>query len=537
MADETILVGGFTHETNTFGWRATTRADYRERRECFGDAVPAEFAGTNTATGGAIDEAERRGVDLRCVLAASAMPGGALTRETYEFYADRLLDGVREHHEAVDGVLLPLHGAMVAEHLADGEGELLARVREAVGPALPVVATLDLHGNVTPEMVAHADALVAYETYPHTDMGETGREGLRVLLETVRGDLDPVTWMERPPVLPFGPKQNTLDGPMAAVMALARDLESRDAIRKVNVLPGFHAADVEPMGFSVPVVADGDEAAARSAAREVASHVWANRESFVGDYPGPDDGVREAIDLAAGTGAGEGPVVVADVGDNPGGGGAADGTAVLRALLERGATNAGFALVCDPAVVETAVGAGVGERVTVSLGGKTDDMHGDPIDGVVGYVAAVTDGEYVNTGPMATGTANHLGRTVRLQCVLGAEGPGGAGDRDGGASTGDAAAGPGPRDGVTVVVTENRVQPLDAEIWRHVGVQPERLAVLVVKSTNHYRADYGPMASHVVPINSPGVASMDASVFEFARVRRPQFPLDEMADDAYPDWD
>jgi microcystin degradation protein MlrC len=510
MSDETVLVAGFSHETNTFATTPTDRDIFRERREYFGDEVPEKLAGTNTQIGGTMAVADELGVDLVHTLAAAAVPGGVVAEAAYEFYTDRILSGVREHAADLDGVMLALHGAMVPEGGDDGEGPLIARVREAVGDEVPIAVTLDLHGNITGEMVREADLLVAYESYPHVDMGDTGRTGMRLLHRTMRGAVDPAMHVERPPVLPYGPLQNTMAGPMAEVMAKAREYEARDDVLKVNVFPGFHQADIPSMGFSIPVVADGDPAVAREVSREMAAYVWERREEFVGDYPEPPEAVAEARELAAGSGPDDGPVVMADVGDNPGGGGAADGTTVLRELLEQGVTNAGFAVVRDPESVARCVDAGVGERVTLDLGGKTDDMHGDPIEDLDGYVAAITDGEFENTGPMATGSENHLGRGVHLRC--------------------------GRDDGVSVVLTENRMQPLDAEIWRHVGIQPERLDVLVVKSTNHYRADYEPMASHVIPINSIGLVAMDPRKFDFEHVARPRYPLDEMADDDYPDW-
>jgi microcystin degradation protein MlrC len=502
-----VLIGEFAHESNTFADDLTTRAEFRERREYVGDEVVSELAGTNTELGGVVDVADREGTDLVPTVGASATPGGPVARDAYDHYTEHVVAAAREHADELDGVLLALHGAMVPEGIDDGEGPLVGRVRDVVGDC-PIVVTHDLHGNVTDELLVAADALVAYETYPHVDMADTGRRAMELLLDAVRGTVDPVMAVERPPVVAYGPKQNTREGPMTDVMARARALEDRDGLLTVNVFPGFEAADVPSMGFSVPVVADGDPDAAREAAREVAEMVWERRETFVGDYPGAEEAVAEA---AAKNGeADEGPVVLADAGDNPGGGGAADGTTVLRALLEQGVTDAGFAIMRDPEAVAACVGAGVGERVTVAIGGKSDDRHGDPIEDVDGYVAAITDGRFVNTGPMGTGTENRLGRTVRLQC--------------------------GADDGVAVVLTENRMQPLDAEIWRHVGVQPERLAVLVVKSTNHFRADYEPMACRVIPVDSPGLAAMDPARYDHERIRRPQFPLDEMADDDYPDW-
>ena len=506
---ERVLVAGFAHETNTFATTHTARSDFRERREYFGDEVAKKLRGTNTEIGGAIDVAAAEGIDLVHSVAASATPGGLVTGDAYDFYTDRIVAAAEEHAADLDGVLLALHGAMVPEGGVDGEGPLISRVRAVVGDR-PIVVTLDLHGNVTDEMVEAADALVAYETYPHVDMGDTGRRGMRLLASAMRGEVDPVVHIERPPVLPYGPLQNTREGPMAEVMARARDLEDRAGVLAVNVFPAFHAADIPSMGFSIPVVADGDPEAAREASRDLARTVWALRESFVGDFPEPAEAVAEARDLAADLEPGDGPVVMADVGDNPGGGGAGDGTTVLRELIDQGITDAGFAIMHDPEVVEAGVEAGVGERVTVTLGAKKDDMHGEPIEGLDGYVKGITDGEFVNTGPMGTGTENHLGRTIHLRC--------------------------GAEDGIGVIVPENRMQPLDAEIFRHVGLVPERLSVLVVKSTNHYRADYEPMASHVIPINSPGLSTMDPSRYEYTRVRRPRFPIDDMADDDYPDW-
>lgn len=510
MSGEQVLVAGFAHETNTFATTPTDRSDFQERREYFGEEIPRKLRGTNTAVGAAIDVAEDDGIELVHTVAASATPGGVVTAETYDFYFDRILGEVERHRNDLDGVLLCLHGAMVPDGMDDGEGPLVAAVRDVIGETIPIVVTLDLHGNVTDRLVEEADALVAYESYPHVDMGDTGRRGMLVLAETMRGETDPVMHVERPPVLAMGPLQNTREGPMAEVMAKAREYEEHDGIRKVNVFPGFHQADIPSMGFSVPVVADGDPDAAAAVSQKLAEYVWDRREDFVGDFPEPEEAVSEAREVIESREmADAGPVVMADVGDNPGGGGAADGTTVLRELLGQGLTNAGFAIMRDPDIVAECVEAGVGKRVTVTLGGKTDDMHGDPIKDVDGYVKAITDGEFVNTGAMGTGSENHLGTTVRLKC--------------------------GRNDGVSVIVTENRLQPLDAEIWRHVGIQPERLDALVVKSTNHYRADYEPMASHVIPVNSVGLVAMDPRKFDFSNVRRPQFPIDDVDDSTYPD--
>lgn len=512
MVQETVLIAGFSHETNTFAPTMTRRGDFQTRREYFGDQVIEKLRGTNTGVGGAVDVAEDEEVELIPVVAASATPGGTVARETFDFYTDTIVDEVEDHQEELDGILLPLHGAMVAEGMSDGEGPLVSEIRSIVGDEVPIIVTLDLHGNITDQLVDESDALISYETYPHVDTGDTGRRGMRVLLDTIRGNIDPVMHIERPPLSPITPLQNTREGPMAEMEAKARKLEERDSVIKVSVFAGFSRADVPSMGFSIPVVSDGDIDVARKTSRDIARSVWEMRQEFVGDFPKPDEAVSEAIDLAADLGPNEGPVVLADVGDNPGGGGTADTTPVLRELIDQGATNAGFAIIRDSEVVDECVAAGVGEHVTVDLGAKTDTKValGDRIADVDGYVKAITDGEYENTGPMGTGTENHLGRTVHLRC--------------------------GTDDSVSVIVTENRQQPLDAEIWRHVGIQPEQLDMLVVKSTNHYRADHEPMASHVIPVNSPGLAAMDPRTFDHENITHAKFPLDEMKESDFPDW-
>jgi microcystin degradation protein MlrC len=431
--------------------------------------------------------------------------GGPVGRDTYEFYAGRIFDAVEEHGDDVDGVILPQHGAMVAEHLDDADGALVAGVRDRVGEELPIVVTIDPNANVSDRLVDVADAIVAYETTPHVDMGETGRTGMRLLLRTIRGTVDPVMHVERPPVIPSAVKSVSLEPPLADILARARELEEREDVLKVNVCQGFWLADVPHMGFSIVAVADGRPAVARDAARDVSRRVWQRRHDFREETLDAGAAVQRARELVD-RGEADGPVVVAEMHDNPGGGYAADGTKVLRELLDRGVTNAGFAIMRDPEAVAACVRAGVGERLTLDLGGKRGDpaVFGEPLEDVDGYVKAITDGRFENTGPMETGGTNDLGRAVRLEC--------------------------GEDDGVTVVLAENSVQPWDAEAFRHVGVQPERLDVVGLKSAVHYRADYGRFASHLL--------SVDESPTEtYERISRPMFPLDPVDDDEYPDWE
>lgn len=509
----TVVVGAVAHETNTFVTDTVARSDFQARRELFGTEVTESLRGTETAMGGIIEAAADHDVDLIQTVAAFATPGGVVSRDAAAFYTEEILSGLREHVADLDGVILPLHGAMVTEDHTDGEGALLERVREVVGPDTPVVVTLDLHGNVSDRMVAIADALVAYETYPHLDKAATGRRGMDLLVSMLVGDVTPTIAMERPPLIALQPKAHTERGPMADVMARARDHESRAGVLKVNVLPGFYHADIPEMGVTVPVVTDDDPALARRVALDVAEYVWDNRAAFVEDYPEPAEAVAQAKERRKTLSAEDGPIVMADFGSNPGGGGAANGTTVLREMLDQGLENAGWAIMHDPEVVADCLAAGVGERVETTVGGKTDDRHGAPIEDVDGYVKAITDGIYYNTGTSHSGRGvrNEIGRTVRFQC--------------------------GPDDSVTVVVAETRASAFDAEIWRHVGQPPERLDYICVPSLIAFLGDYGPFAAEVILVDTPGASAVNPHRFEYAHIPRPLYPLDELDDDYYPDRD
>lgn len=506
---QTVLLGAFAHEANTFVPEPVTRSDFQARRELFGDDVLSEMAGTETAIGGAIEAAADLDLDIVPTVAAFATPGGVVETETFEYYTGQIVDGVRDYAADLDGIILPLHGAMIAEDHTDGEGEILERVRDVVGEAMPVVVTLDLHGNVSDRMVDLADALVAYETYPHIDKAATGERGLRLLDEIMAGSVTPTIHQERPPLIAFQPKAYTPSGPMAEVMARARDLEDRSGVLKVNVLSGFYHADIPEMGFTVSTVTDADPELARRTSRTLAEEVWSMREQFIGDYPKPAEAIAEAKALRSDMDDDAGPIVMADFGSNPGGGGASDGTTVLRKMIEQDLTDAGWAIMYDPEVVEQCIEAGVGERVTVTLGGKSDGNHGAPIEKLDGYVKAITDGRYVNRGTSHSGKGvqNAIGRTIRFEC--------------------------GPADSVTVVVAETRASAFDAEIWRHVGLPPERLDYICIPSLIAFLGDYEPMSSEVILIDTPGLSAVNPARFDYHHIPRPLFPLDELADDAY----
>lgn len=507
MTDTRLLLGGIFHETNSFAAGQTGRAEFESRCVAAGSAVRAELGGTDTAVAGVLAVAdETDGLSVVPSLVAAAVPGPIVEQDVYESYCDRILADIAEATDNLDGVLLRLHGSMVTGACRDADGDLLAVVRERVGPETPVVATLDLHANVSARMVSAADALVSYRTYPHVDRSETGTRATRLLCDLVERSVDTELHVERPPMITYPPRQDTDSEPMASVMARARELETREGILAVNVNPGFMQSDVSHMGLSVVTVAESGTTTGE-VAEELARDLWERRESFVADYPTAAAGVEQAREVLT---DGRGPVVLADTGDNPGSGGATDGTVVLRELLATFGNDeydVGLALIRDPEVVAAAIDAGVGTTITVDLGGKTDDLHGEPITDLTASVTAITDGVYTNRGPVATGQTKRLGRTVLLRC--------GADRR------------------VRVVVTENRVQPYDRAVWHHVGVRPANLDVIALKSKNHFRADYEERAGEILVLDTPGAGAISPHRFEFQHIDRPKFPLDEMTDDDY----
>lgn len=498
----TVLLGQIEHETNTFSSLPTGMAEFADASLHYGDAVVDDLAGTNTAVGGFLGVADDEDWDVVPTVAADATPGGAVTADARSTLLEAVLTGIEETDP--DGVLLALHGAMVSEaarddedrdwiQSGDGDGYILERVRRAVGPDVPVMASLDLHGNISERMVAAADGLFGYDTYPHVDIGETGETAARAMAATLSGDLDPEVVVERAPLLPPLPELRTEEEPMRSLLAAAADAEG-EAVPDVSVFGGFAYADVDHAGFSVVGVADRthtDEV--RAACRELADEAYERRAEFDRAYTSVADAAAEAADWVA-----DDPLLLADISDNPGGGSAQDGTVLLSALLDADVEDAAVATIYDPAAVDAAAEAGVGAEVSVSLGGHTE-ANGDPLD-VTGRVRLLSDGNYRNRGPMSTGLQVSFGRTALLDI-----------------------------DGVDVLVGSHRQQPYDPEAFRSQGITPEREGVLVLKSTVHYRAGFAPLVGEIREVATPGLCSPDLSAFDYEHVPRPIYPLDDDA--------
>ena len=481
-----ILVAGFQHETNTF---APSKAAYENFVR--GEGFPAMVRGddmlalreVNIPAGGFINAALAQGHTVRTVIWAGASPSAHVTRDAYERIAGEIVDAARAG--GFDAIYLDLHGAMVAEHLDDGEGELLARVRALVGPGLPVVGSLDLHANVTAQMLREADALAAFRTYPHVDMAVTGEHAARLLAARVAAG---AKWVRAERRLPFLIPINgmcTMLQPSQGVYQELERLEQTPGVASISFAPGFPAADFPECG---PVVwAYGTDADAVERVTEALyQRVLELEPQWSPDFLAPADAVKRAQALAAGASR---PVVIADTQDNPGAGGDANTTGMLRALVEANAQNAALGLFYDPEAVRQATAAGIGNKVRLRLGGQSGVVGDAPFEGEF-VVETLSPGKLRFDGPMMNGM------DVDLEAV--------AGLRLG---------------GVRVVFSATKTQMLDRNLFRVGGVQPEEMAILVVKSSVHFRADFQPIAQDVLVAKAPGPMQADPADLPWTRLQ------------------
>ena len=490
-----IFIAGFQHETNTF---APSKADWAafEAGSGFppyrrGSAIIDAYRGKAIPVGGFIDFADTQGWSLTGSVWAGANPSAHVTEEAFERIAREILADLHKAQSEgrVDAVYLDLHGAAVTEHLEDPEGELLARIRNEVGPDTPIVASLDLHANVTAQMLSQADALAAYRTYPHIDMADTGRLAGRLLERRLsRGNREPIATRR----LSFLLSLNAQCTMMAPANAVYSELQALDAKHStvLSFAMGFPAADIAECG---PVIwGYGDQADA--AVQALFDRVDQPRSQWQLDLRTPDEAVSEALHLSN---TADKPVVIADTQDNPGAGGDGNTTGMLHALLrmqagQRFPGQVAIGMLADPTSAAIAHAAGIGARVPVTLGASVPTWGGQFSDAPVAATAvvrALSDGNVTLKGPMGMGGTVTLGPCACLDV-----------------------------DGVLVAVSSLKTQMLDREFYRCVGIEPEHMKVLVNKSSVHFRADFAPIASHILVAKAAGPMAVDPSDLPWTRL-------------------
>jgi microcystin degradation protein MlrC len=495
-----VLTGRFMHETNTFSVQKTDMAMWRRRDFHRDNEIPAAFRGTRSALGATFEAADKYGWTLIHPISANANPSGTVTDDAFEQIGGMMLKAAREQ-QPVDGVLLHLHGAMVVDSYEDGEGELLARLRRILGPDVPVIVTLDLHANVTQQMADNASALIAFRTYPHIDQYERAWQGAELLERAMSGEVKPKTVIARRPMVYGLDRGRTQKGPMAELIARGEALENSGEALVVSICAGFSRANIRDVGPSVTVTLDELTGPTTTAppAQEVAEafmdYAWQTREYESFELLS----VTEAVARCKEGKPGDKPLVVADYTDNPGGGGYGDATAFLKGLIDSGVERVAFHAICDPEAVAEGMRAGVGMKTTIAIGGKTDPkMGGGPLS-LSGEVTHLSNGKFIAWGPMGGGVERDYGPSMVFRVG-----------------------------GIDIICITNNGQAVDLGQFTSLGIDPTRYTTVFVKSMQHFRAAFEPIAREVILVDTGALCSELYTPELFDKVRRPVWPLDEV---------
>ena len=486
-----IATGGFCHETNGFGSILVT-PEVLKRAAREGEACQLYFQKIHGYCKGFAEESAALGIELIPTFQANLNPSGPITRETFEYLRDRIVELLCAAYEKepYDAIALSLHGAAFADGYPDAECELLRAIREKMGYDIPIGVSLDLHGNISEETVELADLVIGVKHYPHIDEYETGREVINRLHDMVTKGYRPAKRIIRLPwhLAPaFG---LTTSGMAHEVQQLCYAQQEEEDVFHVSFFHGFTFGNVPVCGVSVIAMGKTQEAADR-AANAVASFAWEHRA----DFAVPLHSVEEAVDLAMAVE--EGPVILNEGSDNPGGGAPADGTFLLRELLRRN-VSAAFGFIRDPEVAEQAAKAGVGAHISCRLGGKTDQYHGEPIEIEDAYVKCVSDGVYVNKSPMGKGNTHRMGTSVCLEVG-----------------------------NVSIAVGSGRFQTMDDGPFYTVGIDWTQKHILAMKSAQHFKGWWGDKVKAIFSCDSPGIHCSNLDLVPLTDVDLTYYPLQD----------
>ena len=463
----TIAIGGIMHESNTF---SDTPTDYAAFSQTFASNLIKAWGETHHEMGGFIQGATQYDYTAYPTLMTAATPAGRVTDDAF----NRLTEMLIQHLKAApkhEGLLLALHGAMVAESYPDGDGEVLRRLREAFGRDFPIVVTLDQHTNVSEQMVAESTALVIYKTTPHIDQRQRGLQAAELMMQILREGITPTQALAKPPMLLNILYHNTNVPPMEPILTAAKQLEARPDVLVANVAAGYPYADVYEAGPSFVVVTDDNPRLAQMEADRLSDMLWRVHGQLTLDLPDAAQAAEQAIQSE------QHPVILVEMGDNIGGGSPGDSTFVLTELQRQGAS--GFVVVLyDPEGVQSCIQAGVGAAVALNVGGKADNLHGDPV-AIQGKVRLIHDGRFIETQPRHGGQRYHnqgLTTVVAVEDSL-------------------------------IVLTSRRQTPFSLQQLLSLGIDPTEMRIIVVKAAIAYRAAYEPIAGQIIEVDTPGLTA------------------------------
>ena len=473
-----IAIGQLVHETNTFSRVKTTTDLFKLWEWEYGQNIIQKHQGVKDYLGGMIDRAKELNVEIVPTFATFANPSGTITRETYQTAKGELLSSIGKAGQ-LDGICLHLHGAGVAEGVDDIEGDILASIRDVVGDDIPIVAALDLHGNITETMIEKADALLGNIEYPHTDSYDRGVEALELTVAIILGEVKVNMAFTKLPILI--PTTTSYHSPIKEINNLCQEWEKHPEVLDCTLFHGFPYSDIPDAGVSIVTLTKENAALAEEICKKVGDKVWETREKFYPTLPSP----KEAIDDAAAKH--EHPIIINETSDNPGAGTPGDGTYLLNEMLKANHPKSCFGFIYDPEVAEQAHHAGVGTKIEIELGGKTDNLHGQPLK-LSAYVKCLTDGRFRQSSPMWTGKEMHLGKSTRLQVG-----------------------------NVDIIVCSVCSQTFDEQIFLLHGIDVLQSSIVGLKSSHHFRAAYEPIAKQIITADSPGLSTHDLSTFQYKK--------------------
>lgn len=487
-----IAIGQFSQESNTFSPRPSTLETFQSVYLWRGKELLTAFGDSRVEVPGFIDALKDAGVEPVPLIAASAWAGGPVTRTAFESIMKEL-----EAHLAaagqLDAVLLALHGAMCIEDEPDAESEIIKRVAGILPTGTPIGVTLDLHGHITPRMLQPNVFYVGYREYPHIDMYETGMRVAETMLRSLRGQIKPRMALTKLPLIVSPSKARTVDEPLRSILPVARQMEADGEILHASFFPVQPWLDIPELGFAVLVCANGDVAVAQRAADRLAERVWERRKEFDPDLVSLEKAIETGF-------RNDGTTVVADSGDAPSGGSAADNVSVLRALLAAGGERAGrvsYLTLCDPEAAAECAKVGVGSSVTLNVGHKVSRKDGTPLR-ITGRVQALSEGTFVMLGAGARGSRMEQGLTAVV-------------------SIGD----------IRLVLRSLPAIEWDTGIYTAFGLRLEEAALVFVKSPSHFRVAFEPYARRILNADTPGPTCPNMRRLVFKHVTRPLYPLDD----------
>ncbi len=489
-----VVIGGISHETSTFTPVKTTLESYQERLLLRGDEIMTTLTGTNTPLGGFIDGAMKHDFEIIPTLYASSHTSAPTPRPIFDSLLGELIKRIVAVEE-IDGILLYLHGSMVVgdldapDGLPDADGYILSEIRKVVGADIPILVQLDIHSNVSPLMVKMADVLVGRETYPEIDMAERGRECVDILARMLNDGLRPTMSLYQIPMV-WGLNQVTEHPPMSEAIAYLHAIETDPNVICGSISVCYFLADVPDMGSSVYIVTDNNMEVARRYAKELGDWIFERRADWHYELPSTIDALEQAEE------GGKFPVIFADSRDNTGGGSPGDSTGVLKTFIDADLQDACVLYIVDPEAIAKCQEAGVGTTITLDIGAKSSPLQGDTVAMTV-EIMALSDGHFKYDGPMFAGLSGYMGASAYIR-----------------------------QGGIHVILVSVGEQPFDTAFARTLGLDPQQMRYIAVKSTAHFRASFEPWAGAIYLVSEPSVHNLGS--LPFKRLGRKVYPFDDI---------